>query len=55
MELMNKRLINKMAIKTDLEDVKEKVIEIMNKTRNNKVYNKKMIKAISTMSQNKSK
>lgn len=36
MDLMNKRLSNKMALKTELEDVKEKLIEMMNKTKSNK-------------------
>jgi hypothetical protein len=36
MELMNRRLINRMADKTDFENVKEKVIEILAKTKSTK-------------------
>lgn len=48
MELMNRKLSNKMADKNDLEDIREKVIEIINKTKSIKQHNKKIINAIST-------
>jgi len=36
MELMNRRLLNKMADKNDLEDIKEKVIELINKSKSSR-------------------
>lgn len=47
MELMNRRLINRMADKTDFENVKEKVIELLAKTKSTKQQNKQIISAIS--------
>ena len=49
MELMNRRLLNKMADKNDLEDIKEKVIELINKSKSNRQQNKKVISAITTL------
>lgn len=49
---MNRKILSKMAEKTELENVKEKVIELINKNKVAKHVSKKISDAISTRFQN---